>query len=146
MNLSEPSIRRPIATVLLMVGLALLGLAAFQRLPVAPLPQIDFPTILVTAQLSGASAETMSSSVAAPLERQFAQIPSVTEMTSFSALGATSVTIQFDLDRDIDAAAQDVQAAITAASKTLPQLMSMPPTYKKLNPAEQERLTNTPFA
>ena len=136
MNLSEPSIRRPIATVLLMAGLALLGMAAFPRLPVAPLPQIDFPTILVTAAISGASAETMSSSVAAPLERQLAQIPGVTEMTSFSALGATSVTIQFDLDRDIDAAAQDVQAAITAAGRTLPQSMSIPPTYKKLNPAD----------
>ena len=136
MNLSEPSIRRPIATMLLMAGLALLGLTAFPRLPVAPLPQVDFPTILVTAAVSGASAETMSSSVAAPLERQLAQIPGVTEMTSFSALGATSVTIQFDLDRDIDAAAQDVQAAITAAGRTLPQSMSIPPTYKKLNPAD----------
>jgi HAE1 family hydrophobic/amphiphilic exporter-1 len=135
-SLSEPAIRRPIATVLLMAGLAFLGLTAFPRLPVAPLPQIDFPTILVTAALSGASAETMSSSVAAPLERQFAQIAGVTEMTSFSALGATSVTIQFDLGRDIDAAAQDVQAAIAAASKTLPQSMALPPIYKKLNPAD----------
>jgi HAE1 family hydrophobic/amphiphilic exporter-1 len=122
--------------MLLMAGLALLGLTAFPRLPVAPLPQVDFPTILVTAAVSGASAETMSSSVAAPLERQLAQIPGVTEMTSFSALGATSVTVQFDLDRDIDAAAQDVQAAITAAGRTLPQSMSIPPTYKKLNPAD----------
>jgi hydrophobe/amphiphile efflux-1 (HAE1) family protein len=135
-NLSEPFIRRPVATLLLMAGLAILGLAALPRLAVAPLPQIDFPTILVTATLSGASAETMSSSVAAPLERQFAQIAGVTEMTSFSALGATSVTIQFDLNRNIDAAAQDVQASITAASKTLPQSMTSPPTYKKLNPAD----------
>ncbi|HEY4261975.1 MAG TPA: efflux RND transporter permease subunit, partial [Schlesneria sp.] len=136
MNLSEPFIRRPIATLLLMAGLAFLGLAALPRLPVAPLPQIDFPTILVTASLSGASAETMSSSVATPLERQFSQIAGVTDMTSFSALGATSVTIQFDLNRNIDAAAQDVQAAINAAGKTLPQSMTSPPTYKKLNPAD----------
>src|SRR5262245_8731239 len=113
-----------------MAGLGALGLAALPRLPVAPLPQIDFPNILVTAQLSGASPETMSSSVAAPLERQFAQIAGVTEMTSFSGLGATSISIQFDLNRDIDAAAQDVQAAITAAGKTLPQAMTAPPTYK----------------
>jgi len=135
-NLSEPFIRRPVATLLLMAGLGALGLAALPRLPVAPLPQIDFPNILVTAQLSGASPETMSSSVAAPLERQFAQIAGVTEMTSFSGLGATSISIQFDLNRDIDAAAQDVQAAITAAGKTLPQAMTAPPTYKKLNPAD----------
>jgi HAE1 family hydrophobic/amphiphilic exporter-1 len=119
-----------------MAGLGFLGAAALPRLPVAPLPQIDFPTILVTASLAGASAETMSSSVAAPLERQFAQIAGVTDMTSFSALGATSVTVQFDLNRNIDAAAQDVQAAINAAGKTLPQSMTSPPTYKKLNPAD----------
>ncbi len=136
MSLSEPFIRRPIATVLLTAALAFLGLTALPRLPVAPLPQIDFPTILVTAALTGASAETMSSSVAAPLERQFAQIAGVTEMTSFSGLGATSVTIQFDLNRNIDAAAQDVQAAITAAGRTLPQTMTAPPTYKKVNPAD----------
>src|SRR3978361_1671205 len=109
MNLSEPFIRRPIATLLLMAGLAFLGLAALPRLPISPLPPI-----LVTANLAGASAETMSSSVAAPLERQFAQIAGVSDMTSFSALGATSFPIQFDLDRNIDAPAQDVQAAINA--------------------------------
>ncbi len=136
MNLSEPFIRRPVATSLLMAGLAFLGLTAFPLLPVAPLPQVDFPTVLVTATLAGASAETMASSVAAPLERHFAQIAGVTEMTSFSGLGATSVAIQFDLNRNIDAAAQDVQAAITAAGKTLPQSMTSPPTYKKLNPAD----------
>jgi hydrophobe/amphiphile efflux-1 (HAE1) family protein len=140
-NVSEPFIRRPIATVLLMAALAFLGLTALPRLPVAPLPQIDFPTILVSAALTGASAETMSSSVAAPLERQFAQIAGVTEMTSFSGLGATSVTIQFDLNRNIDAAAQDVQAAITAASRTLPRTMTSPPTYKKVNPADAAILT-----
>jgi len=135
-NLSEPFIHRPVATSLLMVGLAFLGMTAFPLLPVAPLPQIDFPTVLVTATLSGASAETMASSVAAPLERQLAQISGVTEMSSFSGLGATSVTIQFELNRNIDAAAQDVQAAITAATKTLPRSMTTPPTYKKLNPAD----------
>lgn len=141
MSISEPFVRRPVATVLLMAALAFLGLAALPRLPVAPLPQIDFPTILVTAALPGASPETMSTSVAAPLERQFAQIAGVTEMTSFSGLGATSVTIQFDLDRDIDAAAQDVQAAITAAGRFLPRTMTVPPAYKKLNPADAAILT-----
>jgi hydrophobe/amphiphile efflux-1 (HAE1) family protein len=136
MNLSEPFIRRPIATSLIMAAVALLGIAAFPFLPVAPLPQVDFPTVNVTAVLPGASAETMASSVATPLERQLGQIAGVTQMTSFSALGATSVTIQFDLNRNIDLAALDVQAALTAASKTLPQTMTTPPTYKKLNPAD----------
>jgi HAE1 family hydrophobic/amphiphilic exporter-1 len=136
MNISEPFIRRPVATFLLMAGLAFLGLTALPRLPVAPLPQIDFPTILVTAALPGASPETMSSSVATPLERQFSQIAGVTEISSFSSLGATSITLQFDLDRNIDAASQDVQAAITAASKTLPRAMAVPPTYKKLDPSD----------
>lgn len=136
MNLSEPFIRRPIATSLIMAAVALLGIAAFPLLPVAPLPQVDFPTVNVTAVLPGASAETMAASVATPLERQLGQIAGVTQMTSFSALGATSVTIQFDLNRNIDLAAQDVQAALTAASKTLPQTMTTPPTYKKLNPAD----------
>jgi multidrug efflux pump subunit AcrB len=136
MNLSEPFIRRPIATSLAMAALALAGIAAFPLLPVAPLPQVDFPTIQVTATLAGASPETMASSVAAPLERQLGQMADVTEMTSFSALGATSITIQFDLGRNIDSAAQDVQAAINAAGKTLPQSMTTPPTYRKLNPDE----------
>lgn len=136
MNLSAPFIARPVATALLMAALALLGIAAFPLLPVAPLPQVDFPTIQVTATLAGASAETMASSVATPLERQLGQIAGVTQMTSFSALGATSITIQFDLDRNIDSAAQDVQAAINAASNTLPRSMTTPPTYKKLNPAD----------
>jgi hydrophobe/amphiphile efflux-1 (HAE1) family protein len=135
-NLSEPFIRRPVATSLMACALAFLGLAAFPFLPVAPLPQVDFPTVLVTATLAGASAETMASSVATPLERQIGQIAGITQMTSFSALGATSITVQFDLNRNIDLAAQDVQAAITAASKTLPQTMTAPPTYKKLNPAD----------
>jgi len=119
-----------------MGALALLGITAFPFLPIAPLPQVDFPTIQVTATLAGASPETMASSVATPLERQLGQIAGVTQMTSFSALGATSVTIQFDLTRNIDSAAQDVQAAITAAGKTLPQSMTSPPIYRKLNPAD----------
>jgi hydrophobe/amphiphile efflux-1 (HAE1) family protein len=135
-NLSEPFIRRPVATTLLMSAMAFLGLTAFPYLPVAPLPQIDFPTVQVTATLTGASAETMASSVATPLERQIGQIAGVTQLTSISTLGATSVTVQFDLNRNIDLAAQDVQAAITAASKTLPQAMTAPPTYRKLNPAD----------
>src|SRR3977135_2795211 len=119
-----------------MGALALIGVAAFPLLPVAPLPQVDFPTIQVTATLAGASPETMASSVATPLERQLGQIAGVTQMTSFSGLGATSVTIQFDLNRNIASAAQDVQAAIPAAGKTLPQSMTSPPIYRKLNPAD----------
>jgi hydrophobe/amphiphile efflux-1 (HAE1) family protein len=135
-NLSEPFIRRPVATSLLMAALTFVGLVSFPFLPVAPLPQVDFPTIQVQATFQGASAETMASSVAAPLERQFGQIPGVTEMTSVSTLGATTIVIQFQLNRNIDSAAPDVQAAITAAGKTLPQTLSTPPTYKKTNPAD----------
>src|SRR5690242_20112145 len=113
-----------------MAAIAVLGISAFPFLPVAPLPQVDFPTIQVTATLAGASAETMASSVAAPLERQFGQIAGTTQMTSTSTLGAASITVQFELDRNIDSAAQDIQAAITAAAKTLPQTMTTPPTYK----------------
>ncbi|TMK16509.1 MAG: acriflavine resistance protein B [Alphaproteobacteria bacterium] len=136
MNISEPFIRRPVATTLLMAALAFVGVVAYPFLPVAPLPQVDFPTIQVTATFQGASAETMASSVAAPLERQFAQIPGVTQLTSLSALGATTIVIQFDLNRNIDSAGQDVQAAITVASKTLPQSMTTPPSHKKVNPAD----------
>jgi hydrophobe/amphiphile efflux-1 (HAE1) family protein len=135
-NISEPFIRRPIATCLLMTALAFVGIAAFPFLPVAPLPQVDFPTIQVTTALAGASAETMASAVATPLERQFGQIASVTQMTSTSTLGATTIVIQFDLNRNIDAAAQDVQAAITAANRTLPQNLTTPPVYRKTNPAD----------
>ena len=124
MNISEPFIRRPIATTLLMAAIAFVGIAAYPFLPVAPLPQVDFPTIQVTATWQGASAETMATSVAAPLERQFAQIPGVSQLTSLSALGATTIVIQFELNRNIDSAAQDVQAAITVASRTLPQAMT----------------------
>jgi HAE1 family hydrophobic/amphiphilic exporter-1 len=136
MNLSEPFIRRPVATSLIMSALALLGIVAFPFLPVAPLPQVDFPTVQVTATLAGASAETMASSVASPLERQFGQIAGVTQLTSLSSLGVSQVVIQFDLNRNIDLAAQDVQAAITAASKFLPQSMTYPPIYRKVNPAD----------
>jgi hydrophobe/amphiphile efflux-1 (HAE1) family protein len=136
MNLSEPFIRRPVATTLLMAAVAFVGIASFPFLPVAPLPQVDFPTLQITANLQGASAETMATSVAAPLERQLAQVPGITQMTSQSALGATTIVIQFNLNRSIDSAAQDVQAAITAASKQLPQTLTAPPSYKKVNPAD----------
>jgi multidrug efflux pump len=136
MNISEPFIRKPIATTLLTVAVALAGGVAFRLLPVSPLPQVDFPTISVSAALPGASPETMASSVATPLERQFGHIASVTEMTSSSALGSTSVTIQFDLNRDIDAAARDVQAAINAARGYLPTNLPSNPTYRKVNPAD----------
>jgi len=140
-NLSEPFIRRPVATSLLMAAVVFTGIAAFPFLPVASLPQIDFPTVQVQATLAGASAETMAAAVASPLERQFSQISGVTQLTSLSALGATEVVIQFDLNRNIDLAAQDVQAAITAAAKSLPQAMSTPPTYRKVNPADPPILT-----
>ncbi len=117
MNISAPFINRPIATTLLMAAFTFAGFAAYFYLPVAPLPQVDFPTIQVSAQLPGASAETMASSVANPLEQQFGQISGVTQLTSTSTLGNTQVNIQFELDRNIDAAAQDVQAAITAAGQ-----------------------------
>jgi hydrophobe/amphiphile efflux-1 (HAE1) family protein len=140
MNISEPCIRRPVATSLLMAAIAFVGLVAYPFLPVAPLPQVDFPTISVSATLHGASAETMAASVAAPLERQFGQIPGVTQMTSSSTQDATSIVIQFDLNRNIDSAAQDVQAAITVAGKALPQQMTTPPSYKKTNPADSSIL------
>jgi multidrug efflux pump subunit AcrB len=129
-NISELFIRRPIVTSLLMGALAMVGMAAFPLLPVAPLPQVDFPTVQVQAQLPGASSDTMASTVASPLERQFGQIPGITQMTSTSVLGSTSITLQFDLNRNIDAAARDAQAAITAASRQLPTTLTTPPTYK----------------
>ncbi len=136
MNLSEPFIRRPVATTLLMAALAFVGIVSFPFLPVAPLPQVDFPTIQITTTWTGASAETMATSVAAPLEQQFGQIAGVAQMTSQSSLGAATIVIQFELDRNIDSAAQDVQAAITVATKTLPQSLTTPPAYKKVNPAD----------
>src|ERR1700736_5417175 len=136
MNISEPFIHRPVATTLLTIALALAGAVAYRLLPVSPLPQVDFPTISVQASLPGASPETMASSVATPLERQFGHIASVTEMTSSSTLGATNVTLQFDLNRNIDAAARDVQAAINAARGYLPANLPNNPSYRKVNPAD----------
>jgi multidrug efflux pump len=136
MNLSSPFIHRPVATTLLTVAIAIAGAIAFTVLPVSPLPQVDFPTISVNASLPGGSAEIMASSVATPLERQFGHIAGVTEMTSSSSLGTTSITIQFDLSRNIDGAARDVQAAINAAATYLPANLPGNPTYRKVNPAD----------
>jgi multidrug efflux pump len=136
MNLSEPFIYRPVATTLLTIGVILTGLFAFKVLPVAPLPQVDFPTINVQAQLPGASPDTMASTVATPLERTIGRIAGITEMTSTSTLGSTQITIQFDLDRNIDGAARDVQAAINAARTLLPTGLPSNPTYRKSNPAD----------
>src|SRR5471032_2333079 len=136
MNISEPFIRKPVATTLLLVAITLAGAAAYRLLPVSPLPQVEFPTISVNAGLPGASPQTMASSVATPLERQFGHIAAVTEMSSSSALGSTGLTLQFDLTRDIDAAARDVQAAINAARGYLPANLPSNPSYRKVNPAD----------
>src|SRR5215475_11920205 len=135
-GLSTPFIRFPIATSLIMIGILFVGIVAYENLPVAPLPKVDFPTIQVSAVLPGGSPETMASSVAQPLERQFAQIPGVTQTTSSSGLGTTTVVVQFELDRNIDAAANDIQSAINAASGQLPRDLPSPPTYRKVNPAD----------
>jgi multidrug efflux pump len=135
-NISEPFIRKPVATTLLVVAITLAGVSAYQLLPVSPLPEVEFPTISVSAALPGASPETMASSVATPLERQFGRIAGVSEMTSSSALGSASITLQFALDRDIDAAARDVQASINAARGYLPTNLPNNPTYRKVNPAD----------
>ena len=135
-SISSPFIRFPIATSLLMAGILFIGIVAYPLLPVAPLPQVDFPTIQVSASLPGASPETMASSVAQPLERQLAQIPGVAQMTSTSSLGSSAVTIQFDLNRSIDGASNDVGAAINAAGGQLPKNLPSPPTYRKVNPAD----------
>src|SRR5258708_20519349 len=136
MNISEPFIRRPVATTLLTAAIALSGAVAYRLLPVSPLPEMDFPTIAVSASLPGASPETMASSVATPFERQFTRIAGVDEMTSSSGLGSTSIVLQFDLSRNIDAAARDVQAAINAARGNLPTNLPSNPTYRKVNPAD----------
>ena len=136
MSISTPFIRRPVATSLLMVAFVLVGIAAYPLLPVAPLPRVDFPTISVNARFPGASPETMASTVAQPLEYQFAQIAGVAQLTSVNVLGQSSITIQFDLERNIDAAAGDVQAAINAASGQLPKNLPSPPTYRKVNPSD----------
>ena len=135
-NFSAPFIRRPVATSLITLAILLSGVVAFRFLPVAPLPQVDFPTISVGASLPGASPETMASSVATPLERQFGRIAGVTQMTSSSSLGGTGITLQFDLNRDINAAARDVEAAINAARSQLPADLPGQPTYRKINPAD----------
>jgi multidrug efflux pump len=136
MNISEPFIARPVATTLLTIGIAIAGVLAFFKLPVSPLPQVDFPTISVQAQLPGASPETVATSVAEPLERHLGQIADVTEMTSQSGVGQTRITLQFGLNRDIDGAARDVQAAINAARADLPANLPSNPTYRKVNPAD----------
>jgi HAE1 family hydrophobic/amphiphilic exporter-1 len=137
MNLSEPFIKRPIATSLLMAAIALFGTVAYRELPVSDLPNVDFPTLLVTAALPGASPETMAAAVATPLENQFSTIAGLISMTSVNSLGSTQVTLSFDLNRSLDGAAVDTQAAITQASKLLPQNMPTPPTFTKVNPADQ---------
>jgi multidrug efflux pump len=136
MNISAPFIHRPVATTLLTAAIALAGAVAFEVLPVSPLPEVDFPTISVSAALPGASADIMASSVATPLERQLGHVAGVTEMTSASTLGSTSLTIQFDLSRDIDGAARDVEAAINAARTYLPTNLPGNPTYRKVNPSD----------
>jgi multidrug efflux pump len=151
-NFSAPFIRRPVATSLITIAIALAGMVAFRFLPVSPLPQVDFPTINVNASLPGASPETMASAVATPLERQFGRIAGVTQMTSSSSLGQTNITLQFDLTRDINAAARDVQACINAARSQLPADLPGQPNYRKVNPAESPILilaltsTNIPAA
>jgi hydrophobic/amphiphilic exporter-1 (mainly G- bacteria), HAE1 family len=136
-NISEGFIKRPIATSLLMAAIALFGLVAYRSLPVSDLPNVDFPTLLVTAQLPGASPETMGASVATPLENQFSMIAGLESMTSVNSLGSTQITLEFDLNRSLDGAAVDVQAAITQAARLLPQGMPTPPTFTKVNPADQ---------
>src|ERR1700724_2945238 len=140
MHISAPFIRRPVATSLLSVAILLAGGVAFYFLPVSALPHVDFPTIYVRANLPGASPETMASSVATPLERQFGRVAGITQMTSSSQLGGTSITLQFELDRDINAAARDVQAAINAAAGQLPAGLPTLPNYRKTNPAESDIL------
>ena len=136
MSVPELFIRRPVMTTLVMVGILLVGIIGFQQLPVSDLPSVDYPTIQVSANLPGASPETMASAVATPLEKQFSTIAGVDSMSSVSAQGSSQITIQFSLDRNIDAAAQDVQAAITRAARLLPPNMPAPPTYYKVNPAD----------
>src|SRR5260370_4278576 len=140
MNISEPFIQRPVATSLLMLGVVLMGMLGYFLLPISALPPVDLPMSQVTAQDPGASPEVMTSSVTTPLERQFGQISGLSQMTSISSFGNANITLQFVLDRDIDAAAQDVQAAMNAAGGVLPKMPS-PPTYSKVNPADTPILT-----
>src|SRR5204863_2060823 len=135
-NVSEPFVRGPVATTLLTIGVALAGMMAFKQLPVAPLPQVAFPTIAVNANLPGASPEVMAATVAMPLERALGRIAGITEITSSSSLGSTRVVLQFELSRDINGAAREVQAAINAARSQLPSSLPNNPTYRKVNPAD----------
>src|SRR6202162_6280667 len=137
MNISEGFIKRPIATSLLMAAIALFGLVAYRSLPVSDLPNVDFPTLLVTASLPGASPDTMASAVATPLENQFSNIAGLDSMTSSNSLGATQITLEFVLTKNLDGAAVDVQGAITQAARLLPAGMPTPPTFTKVNPADQ---------
>src|SRR5437763_14135859 len=141
MNISEPFIRRPVATALLMVAVLLLGLLGYSLLPISALPSVDFPTIQITAQYPGASPEVMVSTVTTPLERRLGQISGLQSMNSVSSFGNSAITLQFGLDRQIDAAAQDVQAAINSAGGVLPRDLPNPPTYAKVNPADIPILT-----
>src|SRR5258707_11138357 len=136
MNISEPFINRPVGTTLLAAGLFLVGVVAYRSLPVAAIPRVDYPVISVSASLPGADPATVASSVAAPLERRLGQISGVTEMTSVSTLGGTSITLQFDLNRSVDRAARDVQAAINASASDLPINLPNSPTFHKINPAD----------
>src|SRR6266852_6389336 len=136
MNISEPFIKRPVGTSLLAGGLFTVGVVAYNFMPVAAIPRVDFPVIAVSASLPGADPATVASSVAAPLERRLGQISGVSEMTSVSTLGGTSITLQFELSRNVDRAARDVQAAINAAATDLPINLPSPPTYRKINPAD----------
>ena len=141
MSVSSPFIRRPVATSLLAVALALGGWLGYRGLPIAALPQIEFPTIEIITQYPGANPDTMAALITAPLERQFGQTPSLTGMSSQSSFGMSRITLQFDLGRDIDAAAQDVQSAINAAAASLPKSLPYPPVYSKINPADQPIIT-----
>ena len=140
MSVPELCIRRPVMTALVMIGIVAFGMLAYRGLPVSDLPEVDFPTISVTANLPGASPETMAASVAIPLEKQFSSIAGIDSMISTSGVGSTNITIQFDLNRDIDAAALDVQTAISGAARSLPGTMPAPPYFRKVNPAEMSVL------
>jgi multidrug efflux pump len=145
MSISEPFIRRPIATSLLMIGVLLAGVLAYRELPVAALPQVDYPTIVVATGLPGASAQTMTSAVTTPLERQFGQIPGLNQMTSISSFSSSQITLQFNLDQSIDAAQQDVQAAINATSNLLPRTLPSPPTSPRRCRCTRSTTTPIPF-
>src|SRR5438046_5017947 len=140
MNIAELFIRRPVMTTLVMLGILLFGVMGYRLLPVSDLPNVDFPTILVSASLPGATPDTMASAVAMPLEKQFSTIAGVDSMTSSSSQGSTQITLQFNLSRSLDAAAQDVESMIAKAARDLPQNMPSPPSYQKVNPQNQPML------